>query len=88
VAHHKSALKRIKQTAKKTARNRAGRTKVKKAVRAFRTANSSSDTSAAELLLVNAIKVVSKAASKGVIPAKRASRKISRLMKQHNRANA
>jgi len=86
VAHHKSALKRIRQTAKKTARNRAGRTKVKKAVRAFRTA-SSSDANTAELL-VNAIKVVSKAASKGIIPAKRASRKISRLMKQHNRANA
>lgn len=87
MAHHKSAIKRIRQTAIKTERNRAGRTRVKSVVRDFRNAVTTNDVEASELLR-KAIITISAAGSKGVIPAKRASRKIARLTKQLNQALA
>ena len=87
MAHHKSALKRIRQTADREARNRAGRSRVKHSVRAFREAveNKSENLSAS---LNETIATLSKAASKGVIPAKRASRKIGRLTRLFNASQA
>ena len=87
MAHHKSALKRIRQTATRTERNQAGRSKVKHAIRDFRRAAADK----AENLnasLNDTISTISKAASKGIIPAKRASRKISRLTKLLNATQA
>lgn len=78
MAHHKSAMKRIRQTAVRTERNRAGRSKVKHAVRDFRSAVENNGENLTEALN-KTIRELSKAASKGLIPAKRASRKISRL---------
>jgi small subunit ribosomal protein S20 len=71
-------MKRIRQTVIRTERNRAGRSKVKHAVRAFRTAVEEKAEGLNENLS-QTIAIISKAASKGIIPAKRASRKISRL---------
>ncbi|MFA5625231.1 MAG: 30S ribosomal protein S20 [Bradymonadales bacterium] len=82
MAFHKSAIKRIKQTAKKQERNRSERTKVKNAVRGFNDAVASGENSQEKLL--HAISTLNKAASKGVIPTKRASRKVSRLTKRLN----
>ena len=87
MAHHKSAMKRIRQTAAHTERNRAGRSKVKHTVRAFREAVASNAEGLKETLS-KAVATISKAASKGIIPAKRASRKISRLAKLLNSAKA
>ena len=87
MAHHKSAMKRIRQTAAHTERNRAGRSKVKHTVRAFREAVASNAEGLDETLS-KAVATISKAASKGIIPAKRASRKISRLAKLLNSAKA
>lgn len=87
MAHHKSAIKRIRQTEIRTERNRSVRTRVKNVVRDFRDAVNTNDAEAAELLR-KAIVTISTASSKGVIPAKRASRKISRLTKQLNLALA
>ncbi len=86
MAHHKSAIKRIRQTIERTARNRSGRTKVKNAVRAYREACDAKTNS--DEALSSVVATVAKAGSKGFIPAKRASRKISRLMKLANRVNA
>lgn len=86
MAFHKSAIKRIKQTAKKQERNRSERTKVKTAVRNFSDALTKGEDSQEKLL--NAVSVLNKAASKGIIPAKRASRKVSRLTKRLNAAQA
>ena len=86
MAHHKSAIKRIRQTITRAERNRSGRTKVKNTVRASREACDAKNTPADQL--GNAISVIDAAASKGFIPAKRASRKISRLAKAANRAQA
>ncbi len=86
MAHHKSAIKRIRQTITRAERNRSGRTKVKNTIRAFREACDAKTNTADQLN--NAISVVAAAASKGFIPAKRASRKISRLAKAANRAQA
>ena len=80
MAHHKSAMKRIRQTAVRTERNRAGRSKVKHAIRNFREAVAGNAEGLAETLK-NTVAELNKAASKGVIPA---SRKISRLTRLLN----
>ena len=83
MAHHKSAMKRIRQTNIRTERNRAGRSKLKHAVRAFREEAANPGENLNESLK-KTVAIISKAASKGIIPAKRASRKISRLAKLAN----
>ena len=87
MAHHKSALKRIRQTEIRTERNRAGRSKVKHSVRAFREAVANKDENLTASLNAT-IATLSKAASKGIIPAKRANRKISRLTRLFNASQA
>ena len=87
MAHHKSAMKRIRQTALRTERNRAGRSRLKHAVRDFRVAASDKAEGLNESLN-QTIAIISKAASKGIIPAKRASRKIGRLTRLANASQA
>lgn len=83
MANHKSALKRIRQTAKRrienrTYRNRA-RTLVKKAKTAVATEPSAESTVEA---VREAIRDLDKAASRGVVHPRNAARRKSRLMKQ------
>jgi len=85
VAHHKSALKRIKQNAKRQERNKAVRTRVKNVVKNVRVAAANEDENI-QVVLNDAISNIAKAASKGVIPARRANRKISRLTKLVNKS--
>lgn len=87
MAHHKSALKRIRQTAVRTERNRAGRSRVKHVIRDFRNAVELKE-EGLQGSLNSTIAEISKAASKGIIPAKRASRKIGRLQKLFNASQA
>ena len=87
MAHHKSAMKRIRQTTIRTERNRAGRSRLKHAVRDFRTA-ASQNAEGLDETLNQTIAILNKAASKGIIPAKRASRKISRLTRLANASQA
>lgn len=87
MAHHKSAMKRIRQTAIRTEKNRAGRSKLKHAVRDFRMA-ASENAEGLNDSLNQTISILNKAASKGIIPAKRASRKISRLTRLANASQA
>jgi small subunit ribosomal protein S20 len=85
VADHKSAKKRARQTLKRTERNRSTRSRVKSAVKSARVALSADDTGETETALKAAEGVLRRAASKGAIPKKRASRSVSRLAKSKNR---
>ncbi|MBQ7584803.1 MAG: 30S ribosomal protein S20 [Desulfovibrionaceae bacterium] len=88
MANHKSALKRHRQSLEHQARNRANRTRVKNVVKAVNAALRSEDINAAKEKLVTASSVLAKAAAKGAIHWKKAARKVSRLAKAVNKAQA
>lgn len=79
MANTKTATKRAKQALQRQERNQivrsATRSKLKAAVEALK----SKDVAQVKAAYAGAVKALSKAASKGAIPAGRASRKISRL---------
>ena len=79
MAHHKSAIKRIKQNAKRNARNRHVSTTLKTYIKRVREAVAAKDKDAAVAALQAAIPVIDASASKGVIHSSNASRNVSRL---------
>ena len=79
MANHKSALKRIRQTVKRRARNRHILTSMRTQLKRVRAAIEAGDLDAATSALGPATKALARAASKGVIHRNQASRKISRL---------
>jgi small subunit ribosomal protein S20 len=79
VASHKSALKRIKQTAKRTETNRSHLTKLRHQMRKLRTALDSKDKAAAEALLRPTFALIDHSVHKGVLHANTAARYKSRL---------
>ncbi len=85
MANHKSAKKRARQTRKRTERNRSTRSRVKSAVKSARAALAAGDPAETASAIQSAEGVLRAAASKGVIPKKRASRSVSRLARQRNR---
>ena len=84
MANHKSAIKRHKQSLNRAARNRAARTRVKKAIKDVRAAIQGKDKSLADTSLTVATSVLAKAAGKGALHWKKAARKISRLARAVN----
>jgi small subunit ribosomal protein S20 len=84
LAHHKSAKKRARQDLKRRTRNRQIRGGLKTAIKSVRTAVSSGDGEAARQALRSAERVIRKAASKGVLSKKQASRRVSRLSRSAN----
>ena len=88
MAHHKSAKKRILQTAKKTERNRYYRTKLKNIVKAVRSAAEAGDKVAAQEAFKVANRQLHSFESKGFLKKLTASRKISRLHKLVNSIEA
>ena len=79
MAHHKSAIKRIKQNAKRNARNRHVSTTLKTYIKRVREAVDAKDKNAATAALKAAIPVIDASASKGIIHSSNASRNVSRL---------
>ena len=79
MAHHQSTIKRIRQTAKRTERNRYYRTRFKNIVKAVTTAVEANDKTAAEEAFKVANKQIHKMVSKGFIKKSTAARKVSRL---------
>ncbi|GER66957.1 30S ribosomal protein S20 [Weizmannia acidilactici] len=77
----KSAIKRVKVSEKNNAQNTAAKSAMRTAVKKFEAAAANNDENAKELL-VNAIKHLDKAASKGLIHKNAANRKKARLMKK------
>ncbi len=83
MAHHKQALKRHRQSLERRASNRAYTRRMKNRIKDLETAGPEVDEPTKQSLLKAAISDVARLASKGIIPMKRASRKISRMMKAH-----
>lgn len=79
MANHKSAEKRIRQTEKRTERNRYYRTRIKNIIKAVREAVSANDIAKAQESLKIANKELHKFVSKGIIKKNTASRRVSRL---------
>lgn len=79
MATHKSAVKRARQALRRRARNRQVRTRLRSTVKDARSALASGPRDEAAEALRIAEGVLRRAASKGVIPKKRASRQVSRL---------
>lgn len=79
MAHNKSAKKRIRQTVRRTAVNRARMSRVRNFVKSVETAIATGDKSAAQAALKAAQPEIQRGATKDVIHRNTASRKLSRL---------
>ena len=79
MATHASAKKRIRQTVRRTARNRHVRTTVRTFIKRARQALSAGDAGVAKTAVREAESAIRKAVSKGVFHAKTGSRYVSRL---------
>jgi len=82
LANTKSAKKRIRQTSRRTARNRTGRSRARTYVKNARTSIESGGSDEAAKNVKVASSELDKAATKGVIHRNNAARRKSRLMKQ------
>ena len=79
MANHFSALKRARQTERRTARNRANRSRLRTALRNLRESLAKGDKQAAEPSFRQTVSALDKAIQKGVIHENTASRYKSRL---------
>ncbi len=79
MANHFSALKRARQTEKRTAQNRANKSRLRVALRGFREAVAAGNKETAEEKYRTAVSALDKSIQKGVIHANTASRYKSRL---------
>lgn len=84
--NHKSAIKRMRQNEKRRQRNRHYKSRVKNSIRAVHDAIEASQFEGIDETLRHAISEIAHASTKGVLPKKRASRKISRLTIAVNKA--
>jgi len=84
LATHKSAEKRDRQSVKRRELNSSTKSAVKTGIKSVLSAVGTKDKEASEKALKAAVPVIDKAAAKGVIHKKNASRKISRLTKKIN----
>jgi len=82
MANHPSAEKRNRQRATRTTRNRAVTSNVRTQVKRVRAAIAGKDKAAAQKALKAAISQIDKAATKGTVHRKAASRTIARLSAQ------
>lgn len=88
MANHASAEKRNRQRITRTARNKARKSAVRSFVKKVRQAIAAKDGSAATEALKNAISQLDRAATKGAIHSKTASRTVSRLSAQVSKISA
>jgi len=79
VANTKSAVKRNRQALKRNARNVAVKGTIKDALKAARAAIATGDAAKAKAAIAAATSTLAKAATKGVLHSKNASRRIGRL---------
>jgi small subunit ribosomal protein S20 len=84
MANHFSALKRARQTEKRTARNRASTSQMRSALRIMRESLEKGDKAAAGQTYRQTVSALDKAIQKGVLPENTASRYKSRLSARLN----
>ncbi|MDI3547738.1 MAG: small subunit ribosomal protein [Halanaerobiales bacterium] len=80
----KSAKKRVKIAEKRTIRNREWKNKLKSSIKEFERVVGEGNAAEAKDKLRETVKVIDKAASKGIIHKNNAARKKSRLTKMYN----
>jgi small subunit ribosomal protein S20 len=88
MAHHRSAKKRIRQTAKRTAINRVRSSRVRTFIKRVEEAVASGDPAAARQALQVAEPEIRRAVTRRVLKLNTASRRISRLSKKVNSLTA
>ena len=79
MANHFSALKRARQTEKRTARNRANTSRLRGTLRDLRESLAKGDQQGADLVFRQTVSALDKAVQKGVLHGNTASRYKSRL---------
>lgn len=84
MANHKSALKRISQSERRRKRNQHIRTKMRTFVKQYRDALEAGNAVQAGEAFKVVEREIRRAASRGVIPRKRADRSVGRLAKRLN----
>ncbi|MEW6079017.1 MAG: 30S ribosomal protein S20 [Thermodesulfobacteriota bacterium] len=84
MANHASALKRVRQSEKRSLRNKSRKTAVKTVTKRLEAMISESKPEEAAGQFKKAQKMIAKNAAKGVFHRKTASRKISRMAKRLN----
>lgn len=82
MAQHASALKQMRQSQKRRARNRSNQSQFKTQLKKLRDAISSGDAEAAKKLLPETVGQIDKAAKKGVVHDNAAARHKSRLTRK------
>jgi small subunit ribosomal protein S20 len=79
MANHVSALKRARQTEKKTTANKANKSRVRSALRGLRTALASGDASKLDATFRETVSALDKSVQKGILHKNTASRYKARL---------
>ena len=87
MANHKSALKRIRQNAKRNERNKSFRTLVKTVTKKVTAEAQAGNKEQAREELKRAEKIIAKVGGKGILHSRTASRKISGLVRLVNRVS-
>ena len=87
MANHKSALKRIRQTAKRNERNKGFRTLVKTVTKKVTAEAEAGNKEHARQELKRAEKIIAKVGGKGILHPRAAARKISNLARLVNRVS-
>ena len=88
MAHHKSALKRVRQNIKRRARNRHQRSTLRTTLKDYRALLDAKDTDTAEKQYPTVQKVLDKAVTKGLLHRNTAARYKSRLVAALKRVQA
>ena len=81
MAHHKSAIKKIRQDKNRTILNKSYRTRVRNAIKRVRKAINSSDVEEAKLAYKDMVPILDRMASRKILHRNTASRMKSRLNK-------
>lgn len=84
LANTKSAAKRAEAARKRAIRNKAIKSRVKTAIKKFQAELAGNSLEAARGRLTEAVRIIDKAVTKGVLHKNTAARKKSRLYKQFN----
>jgi len=88
LANHKSALKRIRQSARRQKRNQHIRSGMRTEIKRFRQALEAGDAAVASERFAAAERAIRRASTRGLIPKQRANRSVGRLAKSLNALNA
>jgi small subunit ribosomal protein S20 len=84
VAHHQSAIKRLRQNERRRLRNSARKTRCKTGIKKVLAAVEQKDVAGAESALREAVKLLDRTSARGIIHPNRAARNKSQLYKKLN----